>query len=271
MLTRGLFLYNEPIMNLILFKKNEIGKILPFSDKRALHIKNILKKDSPGDTFEAGIINTALGRAELTEKTKEGWIWNFHKISSAEELAKPHPAALLIGTPRPPVAKRILRDMSAIGLSRIIFCATDLNEKSYLTSRLWRDELWKDAVIDGAMQGKSIFLPEIHIAWTLNHGIEIIKQENTESIFRIAFDNAEDCKKFNLKNSADIKNIKKKSLKENLKIVFAVGPERGWSDKERELFDKNGFTRFRLGERVLRSETACTFSAGLILNAFNFF
>jgi len=269
-------MYNKLPMNLILFNKNEIGKILPFSDKRAWHIKNILNKDSPGDTFESGIINTALGIGRLEKKTNDGWIWSFSKTFNAEELAKPYPVTLLIGTPRPPVAKRILRDMSAIGLSDIIFCSTDLNEKSYLTSKLWRDGLWKDAVIDGAMQGKSIFLPEIHTALTLNQGIEITDSIiNTDRInhsehVKIAFDNAEDCKKFNREISEEIKKIKKQTGKEKPEIIFAVGPERGWSNKERDLFDKNGFTRLRLGERVLRSETACTLSAGLILNTFKF-
>jgi 16S rRNA U1498 N3-methylase RsmE len=41
-------------------------------------------------------------------------------------------------------------------------------------------------------------------------------------------------------------------------VVLAVGSERGWSGRERDLFEAAGFIRFSLGARALRTETACT-------------
>lgn len=43
---------------------------------------------------------------------------------------------------------------------------------------------------------------------------------------------------------------------EPMEIVFAVGPEGGWSDAERKLLDARGARPLRLGGRVLRAETA---------------
>ena len=39
-------------------------------------------------------------------------------------------------------------------------------------------------------------------------------------------------------------------------VVVAIGPEGGWSPRDRELLHGHGFTGLRLGPRVLRTETA---------------
>jgi RsmE family RNA methyltransferase len=40
-------------------------------------------------------------------------------------------------------------------------------------------------------------------------------------------------------------------------VVLAIGAERGWSDRERDLLEEAGFLRLSLGDRALRTETAC--------------
>ena len=39
-------------------------------------------------------------------------------------------------------------------------------------------------------------------------------------------------------------------------VVIGIGPEGGWSQKDRDLLAQHGFTGLRLGPRVLRTETA---------------
>lgn len=39
-------------------------------------------------------------------------------------------------------------------------------------------------------------------------------------------------------------------------IVIGIGPEGGWSEKDRDILRKHGFSGLRLGPRVLRTETA---------------
>ena len=50
-------------------------------------------------------------------------------------------------------------------------------------------------------------------------------------------------------------------------VVAAIGSERGWSKKERQLLEQYGFIRLSMGSRVLRTETASTVAASLILSA----
>ena len=39
-------------------------------------------------------------------------------------------------------------------------------------------------------------------------------------------------------------------------IAIAIGPEGGWSPRDRDILQAAGFTGLRLGPRVLRTETA---------------
>ena len=48
--------------------------------------------------------------------------------------------------------------------------------------------------------------------------------------------------------------------------VLAIGPERGWSDRERKLFAESGFKPMLLGSRVLRTETACSAGVAVLLS-----
>jgi len=45
----------------------------------------------------------------------------------------------------------------------------------------------------------------------------------------------------------------------------AVGPERGWSDRERLLFASHAFVSKTMGNRILRTETACSAALAILL------
>ena len=50
-------------------------------------------------------------------------------------------------------------------------------------------------------------------------------------------------------------------------LTIAVGSERGWSAREREVFLSHSFIPVKMGERILRSETAAVASSALALEA----
>jgi len=238
--------YNSPQMNLILFEEDELEKNLPFDDPRSIHIRQILKLEI-GDEFKAGVIGGEIGTARLEGQSERAWIWSFVPICKPEPL---HPLTLVLGCPRPPVARRLLKDMSTIGIKELRCCTTDLNEKSYLTSRLWREGLWRQALIDGGVQSGSTLLPEVRTSISLDRSLEDLPDGAT----RIALDNAPDAEPFGHHETPGDE------------AVLAVGPERGWSARERSVLDAHGFVRLRLGTRILRTETACSLGTGLLLS-----
>ena len=243
----------EKVMNLILFEEEEFNSELPFDDPRALHIRDILRLEQGAD-FAAGIIGGSTGRARLVSRSKSGWNLQFTSLGEPEPL---HPLTLILGCPRPPVAKRLLKDMSSMGLREIRVCSTDLNEKSYMGSKLWREGLWREALIDGAVQGGSTLIPALRTGGNLERVLEDIPP-GTE---RIAFDNEEGLRDFSSWNEDS----------DFTAALIAIGPERGWSSRERVVLDSAGFRRLQLGKRILRTETACSAAAALMLASMGYY
>ena len=235
-------------MNLLLFREGEWKKPLSASDKRVIHIKKILRA-SEGDSLEAGVIGGPLGTALIEEISENG---SMHFSFQAESEPAPlYPITLLVGTPRPPTARRLLKDLSTAGVERIIFCGTDLGEKSYLTSSLWVKEEYREAVLEGISQGKTTMVPEVMKFYSLYKAMETMNSDNSDWD-RLALDNV----------SPDL------PLKEYRpsagRCCLAIGPERGWSDRERLMLRDKGFSVCSMGSRVLRTETACHMGLSLI-------
>ncbi|MCG8453761.1 MAG: 16S rRNA (uracil(1498)-N(3))-methyltransferase [Spirochaetales bacterium] len=238
-------------MNVILFDPEELNNPLPYSDERAVHMKNILGLHQ-GDEFFAGVINGPLGKGILVKEGPHGWIWSFQPESESPPL---RPLTLVLGCPRPPVARRLLKDMSSLGIREIRCCSTDLNEKSYLGSKLWREGLWKKALREGAIQGISTRLPQVQTAPCLAEAL----QNLPEHCERIALDNGPGAQSFHPMGTAPHG------------AILAIGPERGWSEKERQLLEEQDFQRCFIGSRVMRTETSCALGSGLMLHAMQVF
>jgi len=158
-----------------------------------------------------------------------------------------HPLILIVGLPRPQSARQILRDATTLGVEELCFTITEKGEKSYVASRLWSGKEYERHLIAGAQQAFSTRIPSVRLFDSLAGCLESLPPD-TE---RIALDNYE----------------AKGSLSgypfSPTPCALAVGSERGWARGERLLLIKHGFTLAAMGERVLRTETACT--AGIIL------
>ncbi len=238
-------------MNLLLFEPGEWKSPLKAGDPRAVHIRTILKSE-PGDLLDAGERNGLIGKALIREIAEDGSLTlEFRGERESPPLC---PLTLIIGTPRPPTAKRLLRDLSATGICRIIFTGTDLGEKSYLTSRLWSREEWKEAVDLGMAQGESTLMPVVDKFYSLYRSIDSLEDETD----LIALDNVSP--EGPLKSYIPVRK----------KCCLALGPERGWSDRERKILGERGFGIFSLGNRVLRTETAAHMGCALIQAALGY-
>ena len=251
-------------MNLILFEENETGKPLPKRDGRAVHLLKVLHKKA-GDTFDAGVLNGNMGTGRIETIRLDG------AIIYSLDLRKPppprFPVRIAVGFPRPIQIRRLLRDLSNLGLEAVDLIGTELGEKSYRDTKLLTDGGAHTALIEGAAQARDTRLPALSVFSTLEDWLAerswekltptekwgIYSGSHLQRPMLIALDNIRP------EGSLALLSALGRSL------VLAVGSERGWSDREREELEKAGFVRLSMGERALRTETACVAAAVLAL------
>lgn len=246
-------------MNICLFEAREICAALPLpaNDERALHIKKILKK-KVGDTFAAGIIDGKAGVATITKigeegKPDEGAIYfSFKECSDGKKL---FPLEMIIGFPRPIQLKRLLRDMAALGVRSLHLAGTELGEKSYLESSLAQESEVRKMLYEGTVQAGGTHIPKNFIYSSIRECLDNF-DENQNQI-KIALDNVNP-------ESALTKFLEENPV-EAKSVVAAIGSERGWTNAERDLLESRGFVRLGMGERTMRTETAATVAASIIL------
>ena len=236
-------------MNIVLFEKDEINRPLSLSDSRSRHIISILKF-SVNDSFDAGIINGKKGKALITEIKDDCLFFDFTPDKRTDEIN--HPVILITAFARPPESKKILKNTATLGVKAICFVKTEKSEKSYMESSLWKNSSYRNYLVDGAVQAFETDIPDIYFFSSLEECIisDLIKGKKEKA----ALDNYEYTKR--------LSRFPFKGGTEETAVI-AVGGERGWSSSEREILRRGGFTLCSLGERVLKTETACT--AGIVL------
>ena len=241
-------------MNICLFSQDEISKPLPLRDERAQHIIKVLHKKA-GDTFAAGIIGGQSGVATIVEISTSGDTagisFDFSPAGDGKPLV---PFEMIIGFPRPIQLKRLLRDIAALGICRVHLTGTDLGEKSYMQSNLVERGTAYQMLLDGTVQAGSTHVPELCLYKTLDECLSSIEGSAEEEYLKLALDNVNPSERL-----AD-------ALRPSARVVAAIGSERGWTERERQLLESKGYIRCGMGERIMRTETAATVAGAIILS-----
>jgi RsmE family RNA methyltransferase len=220
-------------MNIVLFEIDECNGVLKRDDYRARHIIDVLKLKI-GDSFTAGIINVDRGVASISLIDDEKILYSYQKKDEGNPL---YPITLLVGQVRPISMK-------------IIISGCDLTEKSYEKAKIWSELEYKQYLIDGAMQGGSSHVSEVEL-------ISSVKKVPLHADNLILLDNVMSSSPLSEQHLTG-------------SVLVAIGPERGFSDKEREFFLNSGFSVHSIGNRILRTETACAVASALCLACMNY-
>lgn len=253
-------------VNLILFEHHELGKSLPRRDERTIHLLKVLRKKA-GDSFDAGIIGGQRGSGIIEKINLDGSIMVSLRL---DETPPPRlPIRIAVGFPRPIQIRRLLRDLSNLGIAAIDLVGTELGEKSYRDTRLLDDGGARAALIEGAVQSRDTTIPMLSAFTRLEDWLrERPWDQPVRPAGLCAANSNTRGQPIPLLIAAD--NVRPEGAMSRLSptrrpVVLAVGSERGWTDRERDLLEAAGFLRLSLGSRALRTETACVAAAILAM------
>lgn len=225
-------------MNRILFETAEIkGGVATVSDVRAEHILKVLHGEV-GQILKTGEVNGKIGTSEITA-IEDGRVTV--RVTHAEESLKPW-VDLILAPPRPRVMKRLLPQLAAMGVGRIFLVGAKKVEKDFWGATLLKEENYRPLLIDGLMQSGTSILPTLETRRNLrafvNEELDALWPESTRIVA----------------HPYDTPNLQPQPSTSNL--LLAIGPEGGWTEAEVELLESKAFTRYSLGERILRTDTA---------------
>ncbi|CAA6824543.1 MAG: conserved hypothetical protein TIGR00046 [uncultured Sulfurovum sp.] len=241
-------------MNCILLPKNATSITEP---TQITHIKEVLKSQV-GDSLIIGEIGGKIGKATITSIDD-------HEVQLRDVTLDKNPPAKLnltvvLALPRPKVLRRLIMDMTSLGVNKLIIVNSYRSQKSYWQSPLLNrmDEF----VFEGLQQAidtvpmlvefKKLFKPFIEDEFPA------LLEDGEQSRAVIAHPYAMQSWKSYL---ADAKN------KYRMPKVLCIGAEGGWIDYEVDLLCQYGCTSVSLGERILRTETVVNVLLGDWLKA----
>jgi len=247
-------------MNRILFEKDEIveGRVT-FSDERAEHVLNVLHGEV-GQVLKTGELDGLIGTSVITEirdlhereegsaQRGSGLLAGTVIVECTHTEAAPEPwFDLVLAPPRPRVLKRLLPQLTALGVGKIVLVGAEKVEKSFWGAQLLKPEIYRPLLVDGLMQCGTARVPTIRCERNFRRYAEAQMEREFAGCDKIVAHPA-------MGNGERGLFAPQPSVLNP--YVFAIGPEGGWTEDEVTLIERKGFIRRSLGSRILRTDTA---------------
>ena len=212
------------------------------------HIHNILNAQI-GDSLKIGMIGGHLGSAVIDSI-------NDTNIQLREvNLTILPPAKLdvtvVLALPRPKVLRRLIMDMTALGVRDIILINSYRTQKSY-----WQSPMLKrldEFVLEGLQQGIDTIAPTI----TLQKRFKPFVEDHLKSLMTDRAIIAHPYSELSFRQY-----LQQHSIDAALPSMIFIGSEGGWIDYEIELLQAQGCQAVNIGTRILRTEAAVNVMLG---------
>ncbi len=227
-------------MNLIILFKSDFieGKRrVRIQDHRLAHILEV-NRPSVGDELRVGLVNGNIGGGRIT-------LINEKRVEMDVVLDREPPAplqfTLVFAMVRPRIFKRVITQVSAMGIKRIILINSYRVEKSFWKSPVLEKDSLTKYLIMGLEQGQDTIVPEVLIRPLFKPFVE---------------DELPDIIKGTLPFVAHPYASEQCPYNIGKPVTLAVGPEGGFITYEINKLIECGFTAVHMGERTLHVESA---------------
>lgn len=226
----------------IYIESKDISNLIDIRDKNLIHkIKNVLrlKKESLLYVFDG---KGAEYMYKIEAVTKKNLV--LVKAGVSQNSCFPE-KKIVLGFPlvREEKIDFILQKATELGAGAFIPFICERSLKGKLSKQ--KDKRWKKIIIEAVGQSRRLWMPEISRILDFEEVVEG-KYENKLAA--------------SIKGE-DVGNILD-SKKDN--VLILVGPEGDFSPSEYNQLEKSNFKFFKLSSNILRVETACIFSVGLV-------
>ena len=231
-------------VNLILMEPGEVNGdgTAMLSDARAAHLIDVLKV-APGHLVRIGVIDGSIGMGTVTSLA--GGTVGVRCQFEAWVPPRP-PVDLLLALPRPKVMRRLWAQLAALGVGQIILTNAARVERQYFDAHVLTPACYRPLLIEGLQQARDTRLPQVSIHRQFKVLVEDALDGLFESGLRVVADPGGD---------APLTEVVRTHL--TGRVLLAVGPEGGWNRFELNLLAAHGFATVGMGQRTLRSDTAC--------------
>ena len=226
-------------MNRILFPASELNEdqSVRFQGEILTHLRKVLRSKR-GDTVRGGVINGACCECEVAEITSEFAELHCRSWHDADRTLPLHVA---LAVPRPRMMNRLWSLLSSMGVARFDLIKARHTDPAYIDSHVLDPETAERQMLDGLQQAANLTsMPE----WKLWESVDqyLAEASTGTEMSRLLFEPGENAEP--IPQSLD-------------GGVLAIGPERGWTEREINAFCEAGFQRTGLGREIYRTEVAC--------------
>lgn len=238
-------------MNRLLLDPSELNDagVVRLVGRRARHLVEVLRVDR-GRRVRTAVLD--VGRTEATVRAVgEDWV----ELAIDDEPTPPLPEPelrLILALPRPKTVRRIVLDATTLGVTRIDLVNAWRVEKSYFDSPLLAAERLSAAARLGAEQGDRCRLPQIEV-----HSRLMPLLSSLEILPSVAALLAQP--------GAPHGVVDQLGERRPEAYWLALGPERGWIEREVQTLVEVGFAPVQLCAGILRSEAAVVAALAQVL------
>lgn len=224
-------------MNLVLLEDGDFldDSCVQLKGRRHRHIQRILRV-RVGDEITVGHLGGPIGRGRVERLEADSVTL---AVNLDREPPRALPITLVLALPRPPVLRRLLAGVTAMGLKHVALLDSAAVEKSFWQSHSLAADAIREQLCLGLEQSRDTILPQVELHRDFDAFVDQALPELLED------------KDGYLAHPDSVS-----SRKTTGPALLAVGPEGGWTEPEQERLTQAGLLPFGLGTRALRVEMA---------------